>query len=69
MVNLIGRMPARALVLAEPGVHLHDYGKQAREGRKLGHCTLVAKSAAERNRRVRRLLGRLEVALTGAVSD
>jgi 5-(carboxyamino)imidazole ribonucleotide synthase len=66
MVNLIGRMPPRALVLDEPGVHLHAYGKQARAGRKLGHCTLVASSAAERNRRVRRLLGRLEVSLADA---
>ena len=66
MVNLIGRMPPRALVLAEPGVHLHAYGKRPRAGRKLGHCTLVASSAAERNRRVRRLLGRLEVSLAGA---
>jgi 5-(carboxyamino)imidazole ribonucleotide synthase len=66
MVNLIGAMPACAAVLAEPGVHLHDYGKQARAGRKLGHCTLVAMSAAERNRRLRRLLGRLEVSLAGA---
>jgi 5-(carboxyamino)imidazole ribonucleotide synthase len=66
MVNLIGRMPARAAVLAEAGVHLHDYGKQARPGRKLGHCTLVASSAAGRNRRLRRLLGRLEVSLANA---
>src|SRR5437879_6923734 len=35
MVNLIGRMPARRAVLAQPGTHLHDYGKQARAGRKL----------------------------------
>ncbi len=28
--------------LAQPGVHLHDYGKSARAGRKLGHCTLLA---------------------------
>ncbi len=66
MVNLIGRMPARAVVLGEQGVHLHDYGKQARAGRKLGHCTLVARSAAERNRRLLRVLGRLEVALASA---
>jgi len=66
MVNLIGRMPARAVVLAEPGVHLHDYGKQARVGRKLGHCTLVAHSAAGRDRRVRRLLDRLAVSLHDA---
>ena len=33
--------PARAL-LASPALHLHDYGKEPRPGRKLGHCTVVA---------------------------
>ena len=63
MVNLIGRMPPRAAVLAQPGVHLHDYGKSARPGRKLGHCTLVAPSARERDRRTRQLLRVLARAL------
>jgi 5-(carboxyamino)imidazole ribonucleotide synthase len=59
MLNLIGDMPARAAVLADEGVHLHDYGKSPRPGRKLGHLTLVERSAARRDRRARRLLGRL----------
>jgi 5-(carboxyamino)imidazole ribonucleotide synthase len=59
MVNLIGNMPRRADLLAEEGLHLHDYGKQPRPGRKLGHCTLVASSAAARDRRARRLLSAL----------
>jgi 5-(carboxyamino)imidazole ribonucleotide synthase len=42
MVNLIGEMPDRDAVLAVPGAHLHDYGKQARPGRKLGHATVRA---------------------------
>jgi len=42
MVNLIGEMPDRADVLALPGAHLHDYGKQPRHGRKLGHITVRA---------------------------
>jgi 5-(carboxyamino)imidazole ribonucleotide synthase len=66
MVNLIGRMPPAAAVLAQPGVHLHDYGKRARPERKLGHCTLVAPTAVERNRRTRRLLRALAVSLAGA---
>jgi 5-(carboxyamino)imidazole ribonucleotide synthase len=41
MLNLVGRMPNRDTVLAIPGAHLHDYGKTARPGRKVGHCTLV----------------------------
>jgi 5-(carboxyamino)imidazole ribonucleotide synthase len=42
MVNCIGVMPSRDAVLAVPGAHLHDYGKQPRPGRKLGHVTVVA---------------------------
>ena len=41
MVNLIGTMPPTAEVLAITGAHLHDYGKQPRPGRKLGHVTIV----------------------------
>ena len=59
MINLIGHMPARAELLAEGGLHLHDYGKQPRPGRKLGHCTLVAPTATRRDRQARRLLSAL----------
>jgi 5-(carboxyamino)imidazole ribonucleotide synthase len=48
MMNLIGEIPAVARSL--PGSHLHDYGKEARPGRKLGHITVIADSAAERDR-------------------
>jgi 5-(carboxyamino)imidazole ribonucleotide synthase len=37
-------------------VHWHDYGKQPRPGRKIGHCTVVAASAVERDRLVRKIL-------------
>jgi len=43
-------------VLALPGVHFHDYGKAPRPGRKVGHCTIVAASAAERDRLLHRVL-------------
>jgi 5-(carboxyamino)imidazole ribonucleotide synthase len=59
MLNLIGNMPSRASALAHPGLHLHDYGKEPRPGRKLGHYTLVAPSAAARDRQARRLLWEL----------
>jgi 5-(carboxyamino)imidazole ribonucleotide synthase len=52
MLNLIGRIPPRDAVLAVPGARLHDYGKSARLGRKVGHCTLVD---AERARLLERL--------------
>ena len=29
-------------MLADPGVHLHLYGKEYRPGRKLGHVTVLA---------------------------
>ena len=59
MFNLIGEMPGSKDLLAMSGVHLHDYGKSPRPGRKLGHLTLVERTRAERDRRARRLLGRL----------
>jgi 5-(carboxyamino)imidazole ribonucleotide synthase len=56
MINLIGTMPAARRFLAEPGVHWHDYRKEPRHGRKLGHCTINESSAATRTARARRLL-------------
>jgi 5-(carboxyamino)imidazole ribonucleotide synthase len=46
MVNCIGTMPDRDAVLRIPGTHLHDYGKESRPGRKLGHITLTAADVA-----------------------
>ncbi len=59
MINLIGRLPPARSLLAEPGVHWHDYGKDPRHGRKVGHCTLVDASGRLRDRRARALLARL----------
>lgn len=42
MINVIGREPVSADVLALPDAHLHRYAKQERAGRKLGHINLVA---------------------------
>lgn len=44
MINLIGELPNPTQVLALPSAHLHLYGKEPREGRKLGHVTLRAPS-------------------------
>jgi 5-(carboxyamino)imidazole ribonucleotide synthase len=63
MINLIGALPPRAALLKQPGLHLHDYGKRARPGRKVGHCTLVESSAAARDARTRRLLQELAVGI------
>ena len=50
MVNLIGEIPGAARAL-DSGV-LHDYGKAPRPGRKLGHITVTAETARERDQLV-----------------
>ncbi|HOU66065.1 MAG TPA: 5-(carboxyamino)imidazole ribonucleotide synthase [Thermomonas sp.] len=47
MLNWIGEMPDAAPVLREASGHWHDYGKEPRAGRKVGHATLRAESADE----------------------
>ncbi|RJL75105.1 5-(carboxyamino)imidazole ribonucleotide synthase [Acinetobacter radioresistens] len=47
MVNIIGRYPDAAQVLALNGAHLHMYNKEERPGRKLGHITLMPVNHAE----------------------
>jgi 5-(carboxyamino)imidazole ribonucleotide synthase len=47
MVNCIGAMPDRDPILRTPGAHLHDYGKSARPGRKVGHVTVTAPDAEQ----------------------
>jgi 5-(carboxyamino)imidazole ribonucleotide synthase len=42
MRNLIGSVPPLGKLLAIDGLHLHDYGKEPRPARKVGHCTLLA---------------------------
>jgi 5-(carboxyamino)imidazole ribonucleotide synthase len=56
MVNCIGTMPHREAILAVPGAHLHDYGKEPRAGRKLGHVTVTAPDADERDARLGQIL-------------
>jgi 5-(carboxyamino)imidazole ribonucleotide synthase len=60
MVNFIGAMPRPELLLDIEGVHVHAYGKSARPGRKVGHCTVVGADAAERDARLARLEERLD---------
>jgi 5-(carboxyamino)imidazole ribonucleotide synthase len=61
MVNLIGVLPPRQRLLALAGAHLHDYGKRPRPGRKMGHCTVIERTAAARDARARALLKDLRV--------
>lgn len=46
MLNWLGRMPDPLPVLAQASGHWHDYGKESREGRKVGHATLRDDDAA-----------------------
>ncbi|HRE31582.1 MAG TPA: 5-(carboxyamino)imidazole ribonucleotide synthase, partial [Candidatus Berkiella sp.] len=41
MTNLLGTIPNKQDLLSQPGLHLHDYHKEPREGRKVGHYTKV----------------------------
>lgn len=47
MFNWIGELPDAAPVLQAVDAHWHDYGKQPRVGRKVGHATVCAPDAAQ----------------------
>jgi 5-(carboxyamino)imidazole ribonucleotide synthase len=49
MINFLGVMPDRERLLAIEGLAYHDYGKSARPGRKLGHCTILKRLTKDRN--------------------
>jgi len=50
MINFLGKMPDREPLLAIEGLAFHDYGKEPRPGRKLGHCTILERQSKDRNR-------------------
>ncbi len=47
MFNWIGELPDSSAVLQAVDAHWHDYGKQARPGRKVGHATVCAPAAGQ----------------------
>jgi len=61
MLNCIGSMPDTGAIEELPGVAVHDYGKAARDGRKVGHITLNTDSNLT--------LGRLQEQVNGLLSD
>jgi len=68
MFNWIGELPDASPVLRTVDAHWHDYGKQGRSGRKVGHATLCAPNAAimvVRLAEMARALGREEQAEPG----
>ncbi len=60
MINLIGSLPRASVALAQPGVHWHDYRKEPRVGRKLGHITLVRTTASQRDVAARSLVKQVD---------
>ncbi len=50
LFNLIGERPEFADVLTLPNAHLHWYGKEPKPRRKVGHVTLTANTAEDRDR-------------------
>jgi 5-(carboxyamino)imidazole ribonucleotide synthase len=61
MLNWIGQMPDANAVLGQAGGHWHDYGKQARDGRKVGHATLRDDDAAALAAALERVGGQLDL--------
>lgn len=60
MVNFLGKMPDIERLLQIDGLAFHDYGKEPRPGRKLGHCTILKGTAKERNQALARALALVE---------
>ncbi len=58
MLNCIGTMPPREETAAFPSLFRHDYGKEARPGRKVGHLTFAAADQAAVTEWKQRLRGR-----------
>lgn len=56
MINFIGALPDRERWLHEANLAYHDYGKEPRPRRKVGHCTINERGAARRDVHLRRLL-------------
>ena len=54
MVNLIGKIPESVGELRFGAVH--DYGKDPRPGRKLGHITVVSESAGQRDALIQEII-------------
>jgi 5-(carboxyamino)imidazole ribonucleotide synthase len=55
MLNLIGEMPIDRSILEVAPWHLHEYGKDPRPGRKLGHATVVTEDPLSRDEALRNM--------------
>jgi 5-(carboxyamino)imidazole ribonucleotide synthase len=59
MVNLVGGSPEVRALLSLDRVQLHLYGKVSRPGRKIGHATVIADTAVERDKTIAKVEGLL----------
>ena len=56
MINFLGNLPQRSALLSFEGLAFHDYGKSARPGRKLGHCTILRSRRKDRDQALKNAL-------------
>jgi 5-(carboxyamino)imidazole ribonucleotide synthase len=61
MINLIGAMPAARNIFDDRLWHLHEYGKDPRPGRKIGHATVVAADDAVRDKALKSMAEKLNI--------
>ncbi|TAN10882.1 MAG: 5-(carboxyamino)imidazole ribonucleotide synthase [Burkholderiaceae bacterium] len=62
MFNWVGGLPDKAAFLSVPDTHWHDYAKEPRPGRKVGHANVRAPDAAALRERLGLLAKRLDLA-------
>ncbi|WP_395375539.1 5-(carboxyamino)imidazole ribonucleotide synthase [Marinicella sp. W31] len=63
MINWIGAFPQDVNSITDKDLYWHIYGKAPREGRKIGHCTLLAESPQQLHSRILSLVKQLGVSL------
>ena len=59
MLNVIGHYPQLDDVLAIAGVHVHNYDKEEREGRKIGHITVMPSDSRQLKDTVAKVVDKL----------
>jgi 5-(carboxyamino)imidazole ribonucleotide synthase len=56
MLNFVGHIPTAQNALKQEGLNFHDYGKEVRTGRKLGHATVIKATSKARDAAVKAML-------------
>lgn len=63
MINWLGAFPHDVHAITDTHLYWHIYGKEPREGRKIGHCTLLADDTKQLHGRILALAKQLGVSL------